>query len=313
MDILIKNATAYKIFCREAEAGRLAHAYMVSFEDAAYLRDALKIFAVRFFGAESGKGLGGQIEREAFPDCRIYPEADKKFNVEAAEALIEDSAMRPVYGDKKLYVISSFDECSAVVQNKLLKVIEEPPAGVSFLLGATTLSPVLPTILSRVRLLEIPPFTTEQIYSALERRHAGGQYNALAAESCGGVFGVAVALAEGQFAEVHSAALEILSAKDAGAAGTISLKYADSKYKKQILSEVQRLCFAAARAKTVGNASAESAKLASNWQLAALIAGAEIYGGAMRDIKFNAYYSALLFSAMLKMIEENNKWLKLSE
>ena len=112
---------------------------------------------------------------------------------------------------------------------------------------------------------------------------------------------------------MHSAALEILSAKDAGAAGVISLKYADSKYKKQILSEVQRLCFAAARAKTVGNASAESAKLAANWQLAALIAGAEIYGGAMRDIKFNAYYSALLFSAMLKMIEENNKWLKLSE
>ena len=313
MDILIKNATAYKIFCREAEAGRLAHAYMVSYEDAAYLREALKIFALRFFGAERGAGLGGQIERETYPDCKIYPERDKKFNAEAAEDLIEDSAMRPVYGDKKLYVISSFDECSAIVQNKLLKVIEEPPAGVSFILGATTLSPVLPTILSRVRLLEIPPFTVEQIYSALERRNAGGAYNRVAAESCGGVLGVAVALAEGQFAEVHSAAQEILSAKDAGAAGAISLKYADSKYKKQILAEVQRLCFAAARGLSRGDLSGEIGQIAYGWRLPALIAGAEIYGGAMRDLKFNAYYSALLFSAMLKMIEENNKWQKLSE
>ena len=63
-------------------------------------------------------------------------------------ALIEDCAMRPSAGDKKLYVISSFEDCSAVVQNKLLKVVEEPPDGVSFLLGATTLSPVLPTMYS---------------------------------------------------------------------------------------------------------------------------------------------------------------------
>ena len=119
MEQLIKGTTAYKIFCREAEAGRLAHAYMLSFEDAAYLRDALKIFALRFFGAEDGERPGGQILRETFPDCRIYPEQGKKFNAEAAVALIEDCAMKPSAGDKKLYVISSFDECSAIVQNKL--------------------------------------------------------------------------------------------------------------------------------------------------------------------------------------------------
>ena len=312
MEILIKESTAYKIFCREAEAGRLAHAYMLSFEDAVYLRRALKIFALRFFGAESGKGVGGQIEREAFPDCRIYPEQDKKFNAEAAEALIEDCAMRPVYGDKKLYVISSFDECSAVVQNKLLKVIEEPPEGVCFILGATTLSPVLPTILSRVRLLEISPFTVEQIYGALERMNKGGAYNRQAAESCGGVLGVAAGLAEGRFAEIHSAAEDILSAKDAAAAGVISLKYADSKYKKEILAEVQRLCFNAAKVLSRGGR-ADGKGNAYGWSLPALIRGAEIYGGAMRDMKFNAYYSALLYSAILKMTEENNKWQRLSE
>ena len=167
VEILIKNSTAYKIFCREADAGRLAHAYMLSFEDGANLREALKIFALKYFSTAAEERCGGQIMREVYPDCKIYPEPGKKFNAEAAVALIEDSAMRPTVGEKKLYIISSFEDCSPIVQNKLLKVIEEPPAGVGFILGATTLSPVLSTILSRVRLLEIAPFTQQQIFEAV--------------------------------------------------------------------------------------------------------------------------------------------------
>ena len=75
---LLQESQAYKILCREAEAGRLAHAYMLSFEDTAYLRDALKIFALRFFGVTENDALGGRIMRESFPDCRIFPEQGKK-------------------------------------------------------------------------------------------------------------------------------------------------------------------------------------------------------------------------------------------
>lgn len=199
-----------------------------------------------------------------------------------------------------------------MVQNKLLKVIEEPPAGVSFILGAASLSPVLSTILSRVRLLEIPPFTSDGIYAALERKNPGGALNRQAAESCGGVLSAAEALAGGQFSEIHSAALDILSSRGAGDAGIISLKYGDMKYKREILSEVQRLCLAAVRAPS-GNADGESRALLSRWSVPALLAGAEIFGGAVRDLKFNAYFPALLYSAMLSMTEENNKWQKLSE
>lgn len=313
METLIKNTTAYKIFCREAEAGRLAHAYMLFFEDGVYLRDALKIFALRFFSTQRDERLGGQILRESFPDCKIYPEQGKKFNAEAAVALIEDCAMKPSAGDKKLYVISSFEECSAIVQNKLLKIIEEPPEGVTFILGATSLAPVLTTIRSRVRLLEVPPFPAEQIVAALARKMVTGQAARQAAVSCGGVLSIAEALAGGQFNEIHSAALEILSAKTVGEAGPVSLKFGESKYKKEILSEVQRLCLAAARAGAAGGGDGECKTLLQRWRIPALLTGAEVFGAAMRDLKFNAYYPALLYSAMLRLIEENNKWQKLSE
>ena len=312
MEALIKQTTAYNIFCREAASGRLAHAYMVSFEDGAYLREALKIFAVRFFGEDGG--IAARIARESYPDCRIFPEPGKKFNAEAAAALAEDCAMRPSEGDKKLYAISSFEECSPIVQNKLLKMIEEPPEGVAFILGAASLAPVLPTILSRVRLLEIPPFSPEQIYSALCRKNGGGPLALQAAESCGGVFSVAEAFAGGQYFEVHTAAWEILSASDAGEAGLISLKYGDSKYKRQILAEAQRMCLAAARAlQSGGTGDGDVRALAAKLGLPALLRGAELFGEAMRDLKSNAYYPALLFGAMLTLIQENDRWQKLSE
>lgn len=312
MEELIKGTTAYKIFCREAEAGRLAHAYMVAFEDEVYLRDALMIFALRYFGAQRESKLGGQILRGTYPDCKVYPEQGKKFNAEAAVALIEDCAMRPSAGDKKLYIISSFEECTAIVQNKLLKVIEEPPQGVAFILGATALSPVLPTILSRVRLLEIPLFSAEQIFAALERIQPGAALNRRAAESCGGVLSTAEALCRGQFSEIHSAALEILCVKNEGEAGLISQKYGGSKYKRQLLAELQRLCLAAARAGACGKADGENSTILASKGVPALLRGAEVFSSAMRDLKFNAYFTALLFSAMLTLIQENNKWQKLS-
>ena len=301
MEQLIKGSTAYKIFCREAAAGRLAHAYMLSFNDPANLRRALTVFALRFFGVAEADRTGGQIVRGTYPDCKLLPEEGKKFNAEAAVALIEDCAMRPAAGDRKLYLISSFDECSPVVQNKLLKVIEEPPEGANFILGAASLSPVLPTILSRVRLLEIPPFTEGEIYAALERNFPGGELNRNAAASCGGVYGTAVALA---------ASLELLSVHDCGGAGTLSLKYGDSRYKRQLVAEMQRLCCGAAKAAALGSDDRELLKLTLLWRLPALIKGAESFSSTLRDLKFNAYYPALIYSALTGMIEENRKWQK---
>jgi DNA polymerase-3 subunit delta' len=106
---------------------------------------------------------------EGLPDLKIYPKKDSKLSVADANEIIDDSALKPVEGDKKLYIISDFDTTAPLFQNKLLKILEEPPEGVYFLLGASSLSPILSTIRSRVKLLEIQPFSDEQIISARKR------------------------------------------------------------------------------------------------------------------------------------------------
>lgn len=54
--------------------------------------------------------------------------------------------------------------------NKLLKMIEEPPADTLFILVAENESLILPTILSRVQLVKIPPLSNEDVAKALQTR-----------------------------------------------------------------------------------------------------------------------------------------------
>ena len=56
---------------------------------------------------------------------------------------------------------------NASSQNKLLKTLEEPPANVHILIGATSEYPLLTTVKSRVKKLTIPPFPAETLINAL--------------------------------------------------------------------------------------------------------------------------------------------------
>lgn len=306
MKKLLLGTTAYRSLVNDVTSGRPSHAYLLDFADAKNARFALKVFALGFFGFDEDSAEGRRLVRENHPDCIFYPEDGKKLTVEGVSALIADTALRPLELDKKLYVIAGFNDASALIQNKLLKVLEEPPAGVHFLLGTTSLAPVLDTVLSRVKKLEIPPFTESEIFEALERRGTS-PLNARAARSCGGSFGAAENMVSGGwYTEVYSAAEEIFSARKVSEVGLIAAKYGDVKYKNELLCELQLLYF---------NALAESVRAGgeSGCGLDAhtLIYALESITKAGADVRFNAYFQGLLYDFMLRIIEENDKWLKL--
>lgn len=301
MEKLLRGTAAYKIFCGDIASSRLSHAYMLYFTDAANLRDALKFFAIKFFGAEKGGRDERLVLSEGLPDMKLYPRAGQKLTVNTAAEIVDDSALKPVERDKKLYVISDFDTASTLFQNKLLKVLEEPPRGVYFLLGASSLAPVLNTVLSRVKTLEIPPFTEGQILSALERQ-GSSPLNSAAAGACGGRLGTAQSmLKEKWFEEAHQAALRFINASSVEKAIKTALEYGDFKYKSELLTEMQRLYFG------------ELKKYAYDGDYkGALKKGAVVYAvesinKAIADVKFNANFSSLLYDFALRVVLENEK------
>lgn len=301
MEKLIKSTTAFKIFSTDRISGRLSHAYLLHFADPDNLRAALKIFAVEFFGngAESDR-----VRRESYTDLRIYPAVGAKITVDGISEIIADSALKPVEGEKKLFIITDFDSASALAQNKLLKTLEEPLTGVYFILGATSLAPVLDTIISRVKVLEVPPFSEEQIYAALCRIGENEQ-NAAAAGSCNGVLGVAARMVSGGwFSEIRRAAEEICSADDVNKITEAAKKYGDTKYKKELLSEMRNIYF---------NALTKGGKLNTFLDKHTLIYALEELTRTNADLQFNAFFQGLLYDFMLKVVKENDKWQKLQE
>ena len=305
MEQLVKSTAAYKIFSSEVKGDRLSHAYMLYFADSVNLRAALKLFALEFFGAAKGSREEKLILSEALPDLKICPAEGTKLTVSAANDMISDAALKPLEFDRKLYIISGFESAAPVFQNKLLKILEEPPRGVYFLLGTSSLAPVLATVRSRVKLLEIPPFTEGEILSALNRMGAN-QLNAQAARSCGGVLGVASGMVRGEwYKEVKSAAAELCRAASVGEATKAALKYGDTKYKTELLAEMQRVYFGELKRY------AEDDTYRGALSLGAVSYAANAIGDALKDVRFNANFSSLLYNLTLKVALENEKWLKL--
>ena len=187
---LLRSTKAYRAIASDAQSGRRSHAYLVLFPDETYLRALLRECAKAFFGAKDSSREAELIGEEMYSDCLYLPAAGAKLTVDDGARIVDESLLRPVEGDKKLFVLDNFHNASALVQNKLLKVLEEPPEGVHFLIGATAAFSVLPTVLSRVKKLEEPPFSEEAVLKALSEKYPGKDVRACAAAS-GGVFSAA--------------------------------------------------------------------------------------------------------------------------
>ena len=83
--------------------------------------------------------------------------------------MIAESYVKPVENDKKIFILNHAETMNLSAQNKLLKTLEEPPKNVIILMGATSVYPLLSTVLSRVKRVEISNFNDQELIKALEQ------------------------------------------------------------------------------------------------------------------------------------------------
>lgn len=80
-----------------------------------------------------------------------------------SQEIIKKLSLRSYEGGFKVMIIWMADEMNASCANKLLKIIEEPPANTLFILLAESQEKILQTILSRTQLVKIPRIHTEEL------------------------------------------------------------------------------------------------------------------------------------------------------
>ncbi len=108
------------------------------------------------------------------PDIRVITGsgASNAISADSVERVLSDAYKRPEEADASVYLFFIENGISDAAQNKLLKLIEEPPPGVLFIFTAPSADLLLPTIRSRVQTFAVQA-PTEAEAAAYVERHAG--------------------------------------------------------------------------------------------------------------------------------------------
>lgn len=155
---------------------RMAHAFLLQGEKGAGKKTVARYIAQTLMCSDPRDGVpcGGcshckKIEQGIHPDV-IIPERTGKTLIYSAETIgqmYEDAFVTPNDGEAKVYILPDCENLQERTQNKMLKLIEEPPVHSYFIFTAADKSVFLPTIISRVITLGVPECSEEQCREAL--------------------------------------------------------------------------------------------------------------------------------------------------
>lgn len=101
------------------------------------------------------------------PDLLEYGELQSAsaFKVETCRAIRADSFILPNDGDRKVYILKETQNMNDSAENALLKILEEPPASVYFILTCDSRGAMLETVLSRAAVLALGDDGKARAYS----------------------------------------------------------------------------------------------------------------------------------------------------
>ena len=145
-------------FASAVGEGRLSHAYLFCGAPGAGMMEAAEAVAMCVVCPNGGDGTCEEcirVRHHTHPDVRVVePGGASGYLVDQVRDLVGDVVLSPQRARSKAYILDRADQLRGAAANALLKTLEEPPAGVLFILIARASDAVLPTIASRCQ--EIP-------------------------------------------------------------------------------------------------------------------------------------------------------------
>lgn len=306
---VIRNTNAYKIIYGEKKRGELSHAYLIVCPDGVMLKTYMKLFASLIMCENDG--ACGEcrpcrlIDKEAYADCDFYPKDGDKIKTADIDDLVSKTIIRPIESDIRMFVLVGAENMTAEAQNKILKTLEEPPRNVCILIGATTDNALLPTVKSRVKRLDVPPFSDGEIRRALGDEYPDkAKLESAIALGSGKIGSVIKAYTDGNAEKMQTFCREVLfsmrSSKDVA-------KYSSKINKDNIKDFISILKSEVANLLVKDNRKAED----YGYVTGALIAISDMLSEKERALYYNANAVMVADSVLLAILGEKYKWQKL--
>ncbi|MBR6524039.1 MAG: DNA polymerase III subunit delta' [Clostridia bacterium] len=204
-----------ELLAKSIDSARLSHAYI--FEgDSGMGKKTLAYAFARQLVCENKTACGQcrscRLALSAnHPDIiTVTPEEGKQtISVDIVRGLYETVMTKPFSADKKIIIIPDAEKLVVQAQNALLKMLEEPPSYIIFILLTSNSNFFLETILSRCIKLSFQPYTEEEIRTVLSSKGITDIPDAalcFADGNCGKAFSL---VSGGSFLELRSRLAEL--------------------------------------------------------------------------------------------------------
>lgn len=153
-----KLNSLYDDVARSADSGNLPHGILVECQNEEEGERFAKFIASCLVCRGENKPCNNcpdceKAEKNAHPDIFVtdgMKGKSKSFTVDAVREIRSDAFIVPNESDKKIYILKNGQNMNEQAQNAILKILEEPPSYVFFIIVTTSKSTMLETVLSRV-------------------------------------------------------------------------------------------------------------------------------------------------------------------
>jgi DNA polymerase III subunit delta' len=188
-DRLVGQEAAVGVLQSAVEADAVAHAYLFVGPQGVGRELAALALAASLNCPDGGCGecaICRKVLRRAHPDVYMISSPGAQILVDQVRTIRENAYLSPHEGRVKVFILEDAHRLNPAAANALLKVLEEPPADVVFILITESPEDLLPTVVSRCRRIDFFPLGPTEITRVLTEHHGADAAAAEWAARAGG-------------------------------------------------------------------------------------------------------------------------------
>jgi len=159
----------------DLQAGAVAHAYLfVGPSGTGRAALARQLAGALLCMRQTPDACGACTSCRAFasgshPDYReaAVPEGKQEVPIDLIRSIQREASLKPALARRRVFVVRDAERMTPEAANCFLKTLEEPPGNACFILIATTLWDIPPTVVSRCRLVKLSGLPPERVEEEL--------------------------------------------------------------------------------------------------------------------------------------------------
>ena len=237
---ILKQTDDYKRFFQDV-SGNFSHAYMLISNDKLLLKHFGNMLAHLLMCKNSYCGnciTCQKLDLGVHPDLIQLPNGQNVLT-EDIKKIIDNSLLVPIESDKKIFIIDNFSSANVSAQNKLLKILEEPPRNTIIILLVDNENNVLPTISSRCRKMHLNIVPDTQIRRIIISSKYSGDIDSLVELSGGSLTRAINLTTNSSYVELSNVVFD--SIKSLNSSSTVLAQINTLLQKKADINEIMQL------------------------------------------------------------------------